>query len=98
LIVTGKPSHLDQIGAILKQLGAGAAKPEGRETRIFELSTASAVELAANASSCPIAPRADRPNRATRASGTHPLDRVTARDRVATRTLSKLSRRPVVFA
>ncbi|HEY6229207.1 MAG TPA: secretin N-terminal domain-containing protein, partial [Verrucomicrobiae bacterium] len=46
LIVTGKPSHLDQIGAILKQLGAGAAKPEGRETRIFELSTASAVELA----------------------------------------------------
>ncbi len=46
LIVTGKPAHLEQIGAILKQLGAGAAKPEARETRIFELSAASAVELA----------------------------------------------------
>lgn len=46
LIVTGKPAHLEQIGAILKQLGAGAAKPEARDTRIFELTTASAVELA----------------------------------------------------
>lgn len=46
LIVTGKPAHIEQIGSILKQLGAGAAKPEARETRIFELTTASAVELA----------------------------------------------------
>jgi type II secretory pathway component GspD/PulD (secretin) len=46
LIVTGKPAHLQQIDAILKQLGAGAAKPEARDTRIFELTTASAVELA----------------------------------------------------
>lgn len=47
LIVTGRPDHLKQIEAILQQIGTGKAKPEARETRILDLSTASAVELAA---------------------------------------------------
>ena len=49
LIVTGKPEHLKQIEAILTQLGAGAAKPHSdvRDTRILDLSTASAVDLSA---------------------------------------------------
>jgi type II secretory pathway component GspD/PulD (secretin) len=46
IIVTGKPAHLKQIEAILQQLGAGKARAENRETRIFDLTTASAVELA----------------------------------------------------
>jgi type II secretory pathway component GspD/PulD (secretin) len=46
LIVTGKPDHLKQIEAILQQIGTGKAKPEARDTRIFDLSTASATELA----------------------------------------------------
>jgi type II secretory pathway component GspD/PulD (secretin) len=46
LIVTGRPDHLKQIEAILQQLGTGKAKPEARDTRIFDLTTASAVELA----------------------------------------------------
>ena len=46
LIVTGKPEHLKQIEAILKQIGAGKAKPEARDTRILDLTTASAVDLA----------------------------------------------------
>ncbi|MFM8359295.1 MAG: secretin N-terminal domain-containing protein, partial [Verrucomicrobiota bacterium] len=46
LIVTGKPAHLDQIEALLKQLGAGQARAGNRQTRIIDLSTASAVELA----------------------------------------------------
>jgi type II secretory pathway component GspD/PulD (secretin) len=48
LIVTGKPEHLKQIESILTQLGTGAAKPRSdvRDTRIIDLSTASAVELA----------------------------------------------------
>lgn len=45
LIVTGKPEHLKQIEAILQQIGTGKAKPEARDTRIFDLSTATAMEL-----------------------------------------------------
>ena len=47
VIVTGRAEHVKQIEAILKQLGTGKAKPEARETRMFDLTTASAVELAA---------------------------------------------------
>ncbi len=47
LIVTGKPEHLKQIEAILQQIGTGKARTEHRETRILDLTTASAVELAA---------------------------------------------------
>lgn len=46
LIVTGKPEHLKQIEAILQQLGTGKARIENRQTRIIDLTTASAVELA----------------------------------------------------
>ncbi len=46
LIVTGKPEHLKQIEAILQQLGTGKARAENRQTRIIDLTTASAVELA----------------------------------------------------
>ena len=48
IIVTGRPDHLQRIEAILQQLGAGPAKPQadGREVRILDLATASAVELA----------------------------------------------------
>jgi len=47
LIVTGKPEHVKQIEVILQQLGTGKARTEARDTRIFDLTTASAVELAA---------------------------------------------------
>jgi type II secretion system protein D len=47
LIVTGKPDHLKQIEVLLQQLGAGKARPSSRETRILDLATASAVDLAA---------------------------------------------------
>lgn len=49
LIVTGRPEHLKHIEGILSQLGTGAAKPrsDARDTRVFDLSTASAVDLAA---------------------------------------------------
>lgn len=47
IIVTGKPDHLKQIEAIIQRLGGGGkAKPEARNTRILDLTTASAVELA----------------------------------------------------
>lgn len=46
IIVTGKPEHLKQIEVILQQLGTGKARTEARDTRIFDLTTASAVELA----------------------------------------------------
>lgn len=48
LIVTGKTEHLKHIEGILTQLGTGAAKPRSdiRETRILDLTTAGAVELA----------------------------------------------------
>ena len=45
-LVTGKPSHLASIESILHQLGATPARSGARETRIFDLSTASAVDLA----------------------------------------------------
>ena len=47
VIVSGKPEHLKQIEAILKQLGAGESRTESRSTRIIDLTTASAVELSA---------------------------------------------------
>ena len=47
LIVSGKPEHLKQIEVILQQLGAGKAQAETRTTQIMDLTTASAVELAA---------------------------------------------------
>ncbi|MSU60844.1 MAG: hypothetical protein EXS31_00360 [Pedosphaera sp.] len=46
LIATGKPDHLKQIEMILQQLGAGKARQEARDTRVYDLTTASAVELA----------------------------------------------------
>lgn len=52
IIATGKPEHVKAIEAILKQLGAETApgvikaKSDLRDTRIFDLTTASAVELA----------------------------------------------------
>ena len=46
LMVTGKPEHLKQIEAIIEQIGTGKAKPEARDTRVIDLTTASAVELA----------------------------------------------------
>ena len=46
LIVTGKPEHVKQIELILQQIGTGKARSENRETRILDLTTASAVELA----------------------------------------------------
>ncbi|HXG47059.1 MAG TPA: secretin N-terminal domain-containing protein, partial [Methylomirabilota bacterium] len=49
LIVTGRPEHVKQIESILGQLGAApTAQPRSdvRETRVFDLTTASAVELA----------------------------------------------------
>jgi type II secretory pathway component GspD/PulD (secretin) len=49
LIVTGKPEHLKQIESNLQQLGTGKARVENRQTRIIDLTTASAVELATTA-------------------------------------------------
>jgi type II secretion system protein D len=46
LIVTGKPEHLKQIEAILKQVSAGQPRSDAHETRIFDLTTANATELA----------------------------------------------------
>ena len=46
VIVSGKPEHLKQIEAFLLQLGGGKAKTENRQTRVIDLTTASAVELA----------------------------------------------------
>ncbi|MDB6040571.1 MAG: hypothetical protein JWM99_4412, partial [Verrucomicrobiales bacterium] len=45
-IVTGKPAHIKQIESIVQQFGGGKAKPETRDTRVFDLSTANAMELA----------------------------------------------------
>ena len=47
IIVTGRPDHLKQIEQLLQQLGSGKARAESRETRILDLTTASAVELSA---------------------------------------------------
>ncbi|HKQ36496.1 MAG TPA: secretin N-terminal domain-containing protein, partial [Verrucomicrobiae bacterium] len=46
LIVSGKPEHLTKIEAILKQLNAGKPRSDVRDTRVFDLTTANAVELA----------------------------------------------------
>jgi len=52
IIATGKPDHIKAIEAILEQLGTPPkpgvlkAQTDPRDTRIFDLSTASAVELA----------------------------------------------------
>ncbi|HTD87054.1 MAG TPA: secretin N-terminal domain-containing protein [Candidatus Binatia bacterium] len=46
LIVSGKPEHLTKIEAILKQLNAGRPRSDVRDTRVFDLTTANAVELA----------------------------------------------------
>ncbi|MCI0744967.1 MAG: hypothetical protein L0Y58_06135, partial [Verrucomicrobia subdivision 3 bacterium] len=48
IIVSGKPEHLKQIETIIQQLGTGKAKPvtEARATRVYDLTTANAMELA----------------------------------------------------
>jgi len=46
VIVTGRPEHVKEIEAILQKLGTAKAKPQARETRLFDLTTASAAELA----------------------------------------------------
>jgi type II secretion system protein D len=46
LIVTARPSHLKQIETILSQLGGGGLRAEPRETRVYDLTSASAAELA----------------------------------------------------
>lgn len=46
IILTGRAEHLRQIEQLIQQLGAGKARAESRETRILDLTTASAVELA----------------------------------------------------
>lgn len=47
LIVTGRPDHVKEIEALLQKLGTGKARTQVRDSRIFDLTTASAVELAA---------------------------------------------------
>jgi type II secretion system protein D len=46
LIVTARPAHLKQIETILKQLSAEGLKAEPRETRVYDLTSAAASELA----------------------------------------------------
>ncbi len=46
VIVTGRPEHVKEIETILQKLGTAKAKPQARETRLFDLTTASATELA----------------------------------------------------
>ncbi|MFM7817954.1 MAG: secretin N-terminal domain-containing protein, partial [Verrucomicrobiota bacterium] len=46
LILTGKPEHLTQIEAIIQQIGPIRTGAGTRQTRIIDLTTASAVELA----------------------------------------------------
>src|SRR5206468_6895566 len=46
LIVTGKPEHLKQIEVILNQLNTAKPKSDARDTRVYDLTTANAVELA----------------------------------------------------
>ena len=46
VIVTGRPDHVKEIESILQKLGTAKAKPQARETRLFDLTTASATELA----------------------------------------------------
>ncbi len=46
LIVTGKPEHIKQIEVILNQLNTARPKSDARDTRVYDLTTANAVELA----------------------------------------------------
>lgn len=48
IVASGKPAHLKQIEQILQQLGGTKPRAEagGRETRVFDLTTANASELA----------------------------------------------------
>ncbi len=46
VIVTGRPDHVKEIEALLQKLGTGKARTQLRDTRIFDLTAASAVELA----------------------------------------------------
>jgi type II secretory pathway component GspD/PulD (secretin) len=46
-IVTGRTNHIAEIEGILAQLRAGQAGPETRETRVYELTTATASDLSA---------------------------------------------------
>ena len=45
LIITGKPDHIQQIEGILKQINEGKPKSEARDTRVYDLTTANAMEL-----------------------------------------------------
>ncbi|NDF01153.1 MAG: hypothetical protein EB034_23240, partial [Verrucomicrobia bacterium] len=47
VIVTGRPEHVKEIEALFQKLGTGKARSSVRDTRIFDLTAASAVELAA---------------------------------------------------
>jgi type II secretion system protein D len=46
LIVSGKAEHLTAIEGILKQLNSGKPRSDVRDTRVFDLATANAAELA----------------------------------------------------
>jgi type II secretion system protein D len=46
LIVSGKPDHLTKIEAILKQLNTGKPRSDVRDTRVYDLTTANATDLA----------------------------------------------------
>lgn len=46
IIVSGKPEHLKKIEAILQQLGTGKSHADSRGTKIIDVTTASAVDLA----------------------------------------------------
>ena len=46
LMVTGKPDHIKQIETILNQLNTAKPRADGRDTRIIDLTTANAAELA----------------------------------------------------
>jgi type II secretion system protein D len=48
IIVSGKPEHIKQIELIINQIGTSKARPptEARETRVYDLTTANAIDLA----------------------------------------------------
>src|SRR5208283_2379001 len=45
-IVTARTNHIAEIEAILAQLRTGQTGPEGRDTRVYDLTTATASDLA----------------------------------------------------
>jgi type II secretory pathway component GspD/PulD (secretin) len=47
LIITARTNHIAEIENILQQLRGGKTEPEERDTRVYDLTTASAVELTA---------------------------------------------------